>query len=327
MEVERWSSVTRRLRSIGRVAVVTHQRPDGDALGSAAGAVGGLRKLGVEATVTLFEPPPARYAFLLDSCGWQAWSDFDPKRYGAIVVLDTNARGQLVPMVETLDTLPPITVIDHHVSPPDVGMREIDLCLIDAQASATALLIAEWFAAADIPLDAPTATALFTGLATDTGWFRFPSVDARTLAVATRLVEAGAQPSEIFERLYQQEPIERLRLVARMLNRLELRANGRLAVMTLRREDFERTGATGGMTEDLVNEAGKLAGVEATVLLTESDDGVVRVNFRSRGQLDVASLAGQFGGGGHFRASGARVSGDFDAVTARVVDAAVAALG
>lgn len=328
MDAATYQLVTRRLRQVGRVMVATHQRPDGDALGSAAGLIAGLRKLGAEAELALFEAPPARYASLLDGCQWRLWPEnLERGVFGALVIVDTGARAQLEPMAARLDEMPPTIVIDHHATPPDVGLRESDLRVIDPHASASCLMITEWLETSAIPLDPQSATALFTGLATDTGWFRFPSVDARTLRAATRLVEAGVRPSEIHERLYQQEPIERLRLVARMLNRLELRANGRLAVMTLRQEDFERTGATGGMTEDLVNEAGKLAGVEATVLLTENEDGVVRVNLRSRGELNVAALAAQFGGGGHVRAAGARVSGDFDAVAARVVEIAVAALG
>jgi phosphoesterase RecJ-like protein len=111
-----------------------------------------------------------------------------------------------------------------------------------------------------------------------------------------------------------------------MLATLALHAGGKLAVMSLRRTDFEATGADRTMTEDLVNEAGRLAGLEATILFTEELDGRVRVNFRSKSTLDVAALARRFGGGGHARAAGARPAGPWDEVVPRVVAETTAAL-
>ena len=157
---------------------------------------------------------------------------------------------------------------------------------------AACLLVAEFAQAARVPFDPPLATALLVGLATDTGWFRFPSSDGRTFRMAAELVEAGGPPpNPIYRAIYEQDPPEKLRLLGRMLQNLEMLAGGKLAVLKLRRSDFAAVGADGTMTEDLVNEAGRLAGIEAVVLFTEEPDHTVRVNFRSKQALDVAVLA------------------------------------
>jgi len=163
------------------------------------------------------------------------------------------------------------------------------------------------------------AHALFLGIASDTGWFRFSNTDARTMAVASELVGAGVDPGAMFQALNQQDPVEKLRLIARVLTTLELHAGNRIAVMKLREEDFAATGADGSMTDDLVNEATRLGSTEVTMLFTEEADDLVRVNLRSKNSFDVSALARRYGGGGHARAAGARLRGKWDEVVPRMV--------
>jgi phosphoesterase RecJ-like protein len=188
------------------------------------------------------------------------------------------------------------------------------------------LLLTEWVQWSGRKLDERLATALLVGLATDTGWFRFSNADARTLHTAGELVSAGARPSEIYDDIYQRDSAAKLRLVARLLQSLELGAGGRLAVLRLRQADFAAAGADMSETEDLVNEVNRLGCAEATVMFTEEPEGVIRVNLRSKRVVDVAKLAQQFGGGGHVRAAGARVKGDWDETVAAVMAAAERAI-
>jgi phosphoesterase RecJ-like protein len=139
------------------------------------------------------------------------------------------------------------------------------------------------------------------------------------MRMAADLVDAGADPSRIYAAIYYQDPPARLRLIAHMLGGLELKAGGRLAVMCLRQADFEATGSDSSMTSELVNEATRLAGTEATLLFVEEPNRTVRVNFRSKRELDVSALATRFGGGGHPRAAGARLRGEWDTVVPRVI--------
>lgn len=314
------NTVTPWLHQRQRPLLVSHQRPDGDALGSLAAMFGALRSLGASPTVALFDALPSRYRFLADPA-WGAWdaaaARFDA--FDALLILDTCSAAQLEPMAGRLADAPPTLVIDHHATRDDIGTRAGDLRVFDVSASACALLIAEWIASAAIPLTQPIATALFVGIATDCGWFRFANTDARTFRTVAELIAAGIRPDVLYQQLYQTDPLPRLRLAGRLLTGLELRADGLLAVMTLRPADLAATGADRTMTEDLVNEAARLSGVEATALFSEDADGRVRINLRSRNWLDVAAIAAELGGGGHARAAGARANGDFDSVVESVV--------
>ncbi len=313
-----------------RPMLLSHRRPDGDALGALVAMTLALRELGLEPQPTLFEPTPARYAMLADMVAWRRW-DREQAALAAdcdgVVIFDTCSNAQLEPIADWLPAAPRTLVIDHHPTADDIATRPGDLRVCDATAGAVCLVLMEWVQVVGVPLTPAMATALFVGLATDCGWFRYSNSDARALRAAADLVAAGAEPSSLHRALYQQEPAAKLRLIGRMLLSLELHAGDRLAVMKLRAGDFAAAGADHTMTEDLVNEAGRLGGTEATVLFTEEVDGRVRVNFRSKTSLDVASLARRFGGGGHARASGARPTGAWDEVVRQVIDAASAALG
>jgi phosphoesterase RecJ-like protein len=328
-DTDAFRAVDEWLNRCRRPLLVTHQRPDGDALGALAAVAGELRRRGQTPVVALFDPVPPRYALLASLAPWQDWAQVAPTAGAcdALVIVDTCARAQLAPLADLLADAPRTLVIDHHATGDALAERPVDLKLCDPQAGAACLLVAEWLLACGGVRDADVATALFTGLATDTGWFRFPSTTARELRAAAALVEAGAAPHTIHRAVFEQDPPGRLRLVARVLSSLELLADGRLAVLGLRQADFAAAGADLTMTEDLVNEVGRLAGLEVTVLLIEQDDGRVRVNLRSKQDVDVAALAQRFSGGGHARAAGARVAGEFDRVRADVVAAVLAALG
>ena len=288
-----------------------------------------LQALQLDPRPALFEPLPARYAQMTDTVAWRRWDQERAQltaECDALVILDTCSFAQLDPLVGYLSQAPRTLVIDHHPTRDALGTRPGDLCLFDESAGAVCLLVAEWIHTVGLPLTPALATPLFIGLATDCGWFRFSNTDARVLRTAADLLEAGTPAAAIYRAIYEQDPPARLRLIARMLQTLELQADGKLVVMTLRQADFAAAGADRSMTEDLVNQAGCLAGIEATLLFTEEPDGSVRVNFRSKQTLDVAHLAARFGGGGHARASGARPKGVWDEVVPRVIADTIAAL-
>jgi phosphoesterase RecJ-like protein len=288
-----------------------------------------LRQRGLDPRPALYEPFPGRYSMLEGGVTWHRWpaaaaaleADCD-----AVVILDTCAMSQLEPVGEYVSRAPRILVIDHHATTDAIGDRAEDLRVCDPSAGAACIIVAEWARAAGVRIDTALATALFVGIATDTGWFRFSNADSRALRVAADLIDVGLEPNELYAAIYQQDSPARLRLISRMLASLQMHANDRLAVMLLREADFVAAGADRSVTEDLVNEATRLGCTEATILFTEQE-GQVRVNFRSKRALDVAALARQYGGGGHARAAGARINGDWDATVSRVIAAAVSALG
>ena len=313
-----------------RPLLVTHRRPDGDAIGALAAMTLALRELGLAPTPVLFEPFPPRYGLLQDMVQWHLWDEERERlrtECDAVAIFDTCSFSQLEPIAAWLPQAPRMLVIDHHPTRDPLATRPQDLQLFDESAGAVCLILAEWVKTVGVPLNPPMATALFTGLATDCGWFRFSNTDARTLQTAAELAEAGVAPVVIWRALHEQDPPQKLRLIGRMLQSLRLHADNKLAVLTLRQSDFAAAGADHSMTEDLVNEAGRIGCTEATILFTEEPDGSVRVNLRSKRTLDVAELAVRFGGGGHARAAGARPPGKWDEVVPGVIKATIAALG
>lgn len=340
----------RMLGAWNRTLILTHDRPDGDALG----AIGAMKRIielqGRQAEACLHGDPPPRYTFLTDACGLTRWppsggqtscppSDpADPSvidaQFDGIVILDTCTWNQLEPAAAFLKaTRLPKIVVDHHPTREDITGQSTELvALIDETSSSACGLLYEWARRMGWELDRPAREALFAGLATDTGWFRFPSVDGRTLQAAGELIDAGVRPDVMYARLYEGHRPARLRLLREALDTLRLIDGGALALMWLTQPMFLLSDAQASDAEDLVNEPLVIGSVMVSVLLNEMEGGVIRVNFRSRSpeiagrDVDVAAIAKQFGGGGHRRAAGARIQGSLDEVREQVIAAVRAAL-
>lgn len=320
------AAAARRLEGAERILLTTHARADGDAVGC-LGALGRmLRQRGKAVASYLHEPLLDRYAFLPETEGLRVWTSAEAALAAAdlLVLVDTCAANQLGEVAGAIGAAAlPRLAIDHHVTRDAVA----DEILLDEQAGACAQIVTRLADRSGWTIDAETATLLFAGLATDTGWLRFSNAGAAVFATAARLVEAGAQPSDLYERLYLQDTEPRVRLIGEVLRSFELLAGGRLAVMRITREMLARCGATREMTEEIVNEPQRVGSVVACVLLVEPEgDAPVRVSFRSKRDVDVSAIARRFGGGGHPCAAGAKLAGTLEAVYEQVVPAVVRAV-
>ena len=310
-----------RIASAARIIITTHVRADGDAVGSALAMQRVLRQQGRTATVYLHETILDRYAFLAAGAPPPVWNAAAAGEILAgadlLLIVDTCAAEQLRGMAEPIRRARiPKLAIDHHVTRDDIA----DAILLDTEAGACAQIVTGLCDHAGWKIDRETADMLFTGLTTDTGWFRFSNADSPVFTTGARLIEAGARPNELYERLYLNDCEARARLAGYVLSSFELLAEGRLAVIRLTREAIARGGATREMTEDLINEPQRVGSVVACLLLVEPEtEGPVRVSFRSKRGVDVAALAARFGGGGHERAAGARIAGTMESVAGQVI--------
>jgi len=315
--------IARRISAAAKLLVVTHARPDGDALGSLAALCGAASSAGKQTAALVPGDVPARYDFLLAGCRpapaerfaeLAAWAD-------AVVIVDTCALAQLDGLDDQLAAArEKIVVIDHHATADDIG----SVRWLDTSAAAVGIMVGELLDALAWPVDIKVAEALLTAIATDTGWFRFANTDGRCLRAAGRLLDAGVEGDKLYRRLFQADRPERMKLLTRALASLALPAGGRIATMKLRLGDFAATGASQDETENVVNEPLRMARVEVSMLLTQTpDDGGprVRVSLRSRGGVDVAAIARRFGGGGHVQAAGLRADGDIDTLAEKLVKA------
>jgi len=321
-----------------RPLLITHAKPDGDALGSLVAVQRLLASRDAAPLAVIFEPLPDRLRVfdrlgslsVLSAGGIHAdCTKDDLSRCDGVVILDTCTYNQLEPLADWLRSAKqPKLVVDHHITRDPVP----DHYLIDESAAATCLILFDWARAAGWAIDTRTAAALFIGVATDTGWFRHSNTDARALKAAGELTELGACPNELFLELYQRDSASRIRLLGAALNSLELHCEDRLAVMQLPLSVYAKTGAVHADTEDIVNEPLRIESALVSVLLVEQSDGQIRINLRSKAppaggpDVDVAAIAQLFGGGGHKRAAGARLRGGVDEVARKLIDKLTALL-
>jgi phosphoesterase RecJ-like protein len=327
-----YQQIIETLSKCKRVLVTTHVRPDGDALGTVAAMVIGMRKLGITAEALLLSRLPRKYSFVFTENQIvfhdveQAWpADFSLDAYDALLVCDTGTWSQLPGLRErAMAFSKPKIVLDHHLTQEDWA----DLKLVVTEAAAAGEIAAELLEQWDVKFDPGMATALFLAIASDTGWFQFSNTRPYTMRLAALLMEAGVDTDRMYQALYQNERPERVALQTRAQQSLELLSGNRLAVMRVMKRDFDELHAGVGDTENLINIPLQIRTVEVSLLFVEPQEGgPIRVSLRSKGQVDVAKFAEQFGGGGHARAAGLKVEGTLDQVHRDVVEAMVKRMG
>ena len=315
------------LRKANKIVVTTHAKPDGDAFGSVIALCEVLKRQGTDVTALFMPPIPSG---LVGICGELELTEFNDgdilPEADLYVVVDTGAWSQVSPIREQLTPhLDNTLIIDHHTGGDILAAH----FFIDSKAAACCEIIAQFVdeLMAHVFEDPIVASALYVGIATDTGWFRFSNTRPQTHELAARLIAAGVDHAALYERSEQTERPQKLKLMIRALDSLELLSDAKAAVMVLRKEDFIQTGALPVETERFVDIPQVVASVQVVVLICESlDGGAIRISFRSKpgeNAVNVATLAGEFGGGGHARAAGAKSAADLDQVVASVKAAVI----
>ena len=334
-----------------RVVITTHVKPDGDAFGSVVAMAAVLQSGGAEVSAVVAGPVHESFTNLP---GFDLLQPYDAEaewpEADLLVVLDTGAWSQLAMMRRHIEPLLDRTlIIDHHVN----GDVPAAWFCIDSKAAATCQILGDLLPRMPrdggyLDIASPVvAEALYIGLASDTGWFRFSNTRPVTFELAAKLLRAGVDNASLLQKLEQAERVEKVRLMVRALESLRLIVDDRAALMVLRAEDFAETGAVLEETERFVDMPQVVSTVEVVVLVTEppaqvadagvdagtggfaDGNGAIRLSFRSKAgpnAINVAQMAQQFGGGGHERASGAKVVGEVDEVLARVESAVRASL-
>jgi len=299
------------------VLITTHNRLDGDACGSVIVMNDVLCALGKSVKPILPSPVPQWYEFLFaeklpilgKDVSLQQLMNGQFGNFDLIVIVDTNSYNQLGDFDQYLkQSNTPVLVIDHHVTSDGLG----DIEIVDPTAAATGLIIFDLIKHAGWTITEKMAEALFVAVATDTGWFQFSNTDSGVCRACAELIDAGAKPAEIYEKLYQNFSYSRFRLMVAMLNSLQLHFNGQYAAQHISLQDFEQTGADYEDTENLINECHRISTVKVSALFVELRDGRVRCSLRSRGAVDVSQIAAKFGGGGHKMAAGVHLPGPLE---------------
>jgi phosphoesterase RecJ-like protein len=303
------------LRSRERFLLTAHEGPDGDALGSLLGLHKVLTALGKDSVMFMAAkefPLPIEYRFLpLEEVFHEPPADMADR---TVVFLDCGNIDRM-PVDWLTDGGNDVINIDHHHDNTCFG----DINLVEVGASCTAEIVYDLALLLGAELTPEIASALYVGLITDTGKFMYENTKAHTHRVAAELIDAGVDVDDTYRRLYENVPLEKLRLVSRALDGITSHCDGKLAISYITTADYEATGAGEEMTEGLIDHLRSIEGVRVAAVirdLGERGRAARKVSLRaSAGDVDVSAIARVNGGGGHKRAAGFSTDLEFEQLT------------
>ena len=301
------------LKAHERIVLTAHVNPDGDAIGSSLGLMHALKALGKEVQVFIDDDIPAAFSVLpgYELIGKPAEGQSIPTDLLVALDVSLDRIGQVAEAVSA-----PTLNIDHHIT----NDGQADKLYLDGTCAATAEIIYQLVKEMNGSFSRDCAMCLYTGLATDSGWFRYSNTTPETLRAGAELLAAGAEPNLISEGL-ERRPYESLKGLADALQHMELFHDGRVVGVFLDFATLENIGSA----EGLVDMIRKVEGTELAVVLKEKEKDSCRVSMRSKG-LDVTKIATQFGGGGHVRAAGCSIARPFAEAKAALLAAIAEAL-
>ncbi|MDP7028828.1 MAG: DHH family phosphoesterase [Phycisphaerales bacterium] len=319
-----------RIGAAETIVCTSHEKPDGDAMGSVMGLVRALSSSKrMHAWLLGSVPPPiaglARDTEWVQIAGPEDIPSVEPD---LIILLDTGAWSQIKPLAGWLaDRADRVIGIDHHAS----GDDPAPVRYVDATAASCTMLVQSLLGVLGIELDVAVAEPLFAGLATDTGWFRQANADAAAFEAASHLLATGVDKDRLFREIEETARPARLSLVARALASVQWSRGGAVATMRLTRADFDQTDGRRSDVTGLVNAPLVVSGAELSVLLIEERDGGVKASLRSKPPatpggpfVDARAIAQHLGGGGHVHAAGVSLEGPIDCGADAIAEAIAA---
>lgn len=309
-----FAEIARIMREKQRFAVLSHVRPDGDALGSQLAMALTLRKLGKDVRVWNEDGMLEKYAFL-PRAELMTRPPATKEKVEVVFALDTAIQNRMGTALEAIESSELCINIDHHPSNPRYG----DLVYVDPTSPATGQILFELLKAGDFPIDAEIAENLFVAISTDTGSFQYSNTTARTFEIAAELVSAGVNVGQVSQKLYENYPRRRVELLRELLRTMRFDANGKIGSFSLSLQTAADLRVLPEDNEGLIDHLRAIRGVIVAIFFEELPDGKVRVSMRSKNEkIDVCAICQKFGGGGHTLAAGARVRGTLSDVEERV---------
>ncbi len=304
-----------------RFLLTTHVNPDGDAIGSEAAFAWWLKQLGKQVRVLNDSVTPLAFEWLTSEQAIEVYTEeLAEQRFAeadALIVLDTSNRQRIGRLAHHIDRHAiALAVVDHHVTHAH-GFGQVDV--IEPEVAATAELVFGLIRESGHVVDRHTAEALYVGLMTDTGNFRYSNTDSQAHHMAAELLAAGVDPQGVNQRVHAVMPAGRLRFFGEVLAKLEMLEGGRLVVIEATPEQFQRHGLVGADTEGLVDLPRSIAGLDVVALFSEVEPGKVKVSLRSMGRVEIDGVCARHGGGGHAHAAGVQMRMPRDAARALIV--------
>lgn len=305
------------IRANERFVVMSHVRPDGDALGCTLAMALCLKQLGKQVTAWNEDGMLEKFRYLPGADLVQQ-PPTEPQDFDVAIALDTAVWNRVGTCFPAVGKVKKWINIDHHVTNDHYG----DLAYIDATAPATGQILYELFRGNELPFTYEMAANLFVAISTDTGSFQYPSTTARTYEIGAELIRAGVNVGALSQKMYESYPRRRLELLRALLNVFKLTSHDRVASFTLTQATSTALGVFPEDNEGLIDTIRAIEGVVVAAFIEELPEGKVRISLRSKDpKIDVSKICGLFGGGGHKLAAGARIQGPLAEVEAKVLSA------
>lgn len=290
-------NIIEEIKSANQIVILTHETPDGDAIGSSLAMYLALEQLGKEADL-IIPDVPRTYRFLPKTDKIQTESN--KTRYDLAIALDCSDIKRLNGFANYFEDAKVKIVVDHHSSNTMFG----DYNFVNPAAPACAQILVTMFEYLGVEIDKEIGTCIATGIITDTGGFRYNTVTAETFEFIAELLNKGINISDTYRKALQIVSKKKFEVTKIALNRLEFLENGKIAFTYITNEEQEALGLETGDHEGIVEQGRDIEGVEVSIFLRQYPDGKYKASFRSNDYVNVSDICLMFGGGGHFHAAG-----------------------
>ncbi len=311
-------TATTAIKKLNKFFISAHINPEGDSIGSQIALASLLRRIGKDAVILNESPVPHVLRFMsgTENILKEMPSNF---KFEAAIILDCPDLSRVGNVSEYIGSDKIVINIDHHISNENFGKYN----WVNAECSSVGEMIFGLFKAFKLKIEYDEAVAIYTAIMTDTGSFKYTNTSPGTHRIAAELIDAGVRPYEIYGRIYETSSIQDTNLLSEALQTLKVSDDGKVAWLWVTKAMLKKTKASLEGTEELINFARSIDGVEVAVLFRETGtNDRIKVSFRSKGKIDVNKLASYFSGGGHVTASGCSVNGKLQDVEKKVLDKA-----
>lgn len=302
-------SVAKTLLSKDKILILTHRSPDGDTIGSGYALAMALRKLGKNVKVDCTDPFPEKYSYFTDKL---EKLEFDEEFVVSVDIADTKLLGEkLSDYADKIDLC-----IDHHGS----NTKYAKEYYVEASAAAAAQVIAKLIRLMNVEFDKDIANAIYTGITTDTGCFRYTNVTAETHRIAADMIDCGAESRMINRLMFETKSRSRLEIERRVMDSIQFYLDGRCAIAYATIDMMKESGAVDNDMEGVSSLPRQIEGVMAGITLREKNNGKFKVSVRTTDELDASAICANFGGGGHKAAAGCMITGTLNEAIEQIIE-------
>lgn len=302
-------SAAKTLLSKDKILILTHRSPDGDTIGSGYALAMALRKLGKSVKVDCTDPFPEKYSYFTDKL---EKLEFDEEFVVSVDIADTKLLGEkLSDYADKIDLC-----IDHHGS----NTKYAKEYYVEASAAAAAQVIAKLIRLMNVEFDKDIANAIYTGITTDTGCFRYTNVTAETHRIAADMIDCGAESGMINRLMFETKSRSRLEIERRVMDSIQFYLDGRCAIAYATIDMMKESGAADNDMEGVSSLPRQIEGVMAGITLREKNNGKFKVSVRTTDELDASAICANFGGGGHKAAAGCMITGTLNEAIEQIIE-------